>query len=250
EKVVSFLLPLEERIKFEKIDIVDIFLGNILSPEPSILAPVSYYSTINMNPEYDYLFKLLLIGDSGVGKSCLLLRFADDSYLESYISTIGVDFKIRTVEQDGKTIKLQIWDTAGQERFRTITSSYYRGAHGIIVVYDVTDQESFNNVKQWLSEIDRYASENVNKLLVGNKSDLTAQKVVPYETAKAFADEIGIPFMETSAKSATNVEQAFMAMAGTIKDRMASQPAMNNARPPTVNIQGKPVSQNSGCCSS
>nr|KJB22862.1 hypothetical protein B456_004G070000 [Gossypium raimondii] len=86
-----------------------------------------------MNPEYDYLFKLLLIGDSGVGKSCLLLRFADDSYVESYISTIGVDFKIRTVEQDGKTIKLQIWDTAGQERFRTITSSYYRGAHGIIV---------------------------------------------------------------------------------------------------------------------
>nr|GMC80701.1 GTP-binding protein YPTM2 [Ipomoea batatas] len=167
----------------------------------------------------DYLFKLLLIGDSGVGKSCLLLRFADDSYLESYISTIGVDFKIRTVEQDGKTIKLQIWDTAGQERFRTITSSYYRGAHGIIVVYDVTDQESFNNVKQWLSEIDRYASENVNKLLVGNKCDLTAQKVVSYETAKAFADEIGIPFMETSAKNATNVEQAFMAMAATIKDR-------------------------------
>ncbi|PWS22812.1 hypothetical protein DKP78_16425, partial [Enterococcus faecium] len=95
-------------------------------------------SPSGMNPEYDYLFKLLLIGDSGVGKSCLLLRFADDSYLDSYISTIGVDFKIRTVEQDGKTIKLQIWDTAGQERFRTITSSYYRGAHGIIIVYDVT----------------------------------------------------------------------------------------------------------------
>ncbi|XP_031391380.1 GTP-binding protein YPTM2 isoform X1 [Punica granatum] len=234
-----------------------------------------------MNPEYDYLFKLLLIGDSGVGKSCLLLRFADDSYLESYISTIGVDFKIRTVEQDGKTIKLQIWDTAGQERFRTITSSYYRGAHGIIVsiaslasyqgsffpipmcritcslftlvyqvVYDVTDQESFNNVKQWLSEIDRYASENVNKLLVGNKCDLTAQKVVSYETAKAFADEIGIPFMETSAKNSTNVEQAFMAMAAAIKNRMASQPAMNSARPPTVNIRGQPVNQKGGCCSS
>ncbi|KAL0401006.1 UNVERIFIED_CONTAM: Ras-related protein RIC1 [Sesamum latifolium] len=134
----------------------------------------------------DYLFKLLLIGDSGVGKSCLLLRFADDSYLDSYISTIGVDFKIRTVEQDGKTIKLQIWDTAGQERFRTITSSYYRGAHGIIIVYDVTDQESFNNVKQWLNEIDRYASENVNKLLVGNKCDLADNRAVPYETAKAF----------------------------------------------------------------
>lgn len=132
----------------------------------------------------DYLFKLLLIGDSGVGKSCLLLRFADDTYTESYISTIGVDFKIRTIDLDGKTIKLQIWDTAGQERFRTITSSYYRGAHGIIVVYDCTDQETFNNVKQWLEEIDRYACDNVNKLLVGNKCDLHTKKVVDYTTAK------------------------------------------------------------------
>jgi len=202
-----------------------------------------------MNPEYDYLFKLLLIGDSGVGKSCLLLRFADDSYLESYISTIGVDFKIRTVDQDGKTIKLQIWDTAGQERFRTITSSYYRGAHGIIIVYDITDQESFNNVKQWLSEIGRYASDNVNKLLVGNKSDLEANRAVPYETAKAFADEIGIPFLEASAKDSINVEQAFMTMSADIKNRMASQPGIGVNKPRTVRISGQPVSQNSNCCS-
>eukprot|EP00127_Corallochytrium_limacisporum_P006672 Clim_evm51s232 gene=Clim_evmTU51s232 len=175
-----------------------------------------------MNPEYDYLFKLLLIGDSGVGKSCLLLRFADDTYQESYISTIGVDFKIRTIELDKKVIKLQIWDTAGQERFRTITSSYYRGAHGIIVVYDVTDQESFSNVQTWLSEIDRYATENVNKLLVGNKCDLLDKKVVDYTTAKEFADKLKIPFLETSAKNATNVEQAFLTMAGEIKERMGT----------------------------
>ncbi|CAH9090694.1 unnamed protein product [Cuscuta epithymum] len=203
-----------------------------------------------MNPEYDYLFKLLLIGDSGVGKSCLLLRFADDSYLDSYISTIGVDFKIRTMEQDGKTIKLQIWDTAGQERFRTITSSYYRGAHGIIIVYDITDKESFTNVKQWLNEIDRYASENVNKLLVGNKCDMDANRAVSYDVAKDFADEIGIPFLETSAKNAINVEQAFTAMSSDIKKRMASQPAGSNARPPTVQIRGQPLNQKGGCCSS
>jgi len=202
-----------------------------------------------MYPEYDYLFKLLLIGDSGVGKSCLLLRFADDTYTESYISTIGVDFKIRTVELEGKTIKLQIWDTAGQERFRTITSSYYRGAHGIIVVYDVTDPESFNNVKQWLHEIDRYANENVNKLLVGNKSDLTAKKQVDTATAQAFADEIGIPFLETSAKNATNVEQAFMTMAAEIKNRMASQPAMSTGPRSTVTPgRGQAVNQNKGGC--
>ncbi|KAF9192165.1 GTP-binding protein of the rab [Haplosporangium sp. Z 767] len=184
-----------------------------------------------MNPEYDYLFKLLLIGDSGVGKSCLLLRFADDTYTESYISTIGVDFKIRTIELEGKTVKLQIWDTAGQERFRTITSSYYRGAHGIIVVYDVTDQDTFANVKQWLAEIDRYASEGVNKLLVGNKSDLTDKKVVEYTVAKEFADQLTISFLETSAKNAANVEQAFMTMAKQIKDRMgasAMQPSGTN----------------------
>ncbi|MFH4975098.1 hypothetical protein AB6A40_001807 [Gnathostoma spinigerum] len=202
-----------------------------------------------MNPEYDYLFKLLLIGDSGVGKSCLLLRFADDTYTESYISTIGVDFKIRTIELDGKTIKLQIWDTAGQERFRTITSSYYRGAHGIIVVYDITDQESFNNVKQWLLEIDRYACENVNKLLVGNKCDLTAKRAVELTAAKEYADQLGIPFLETSAKSSTNVEQAFLTMAAEIKNRMG--PTQQAGTGPSVRIGGsQPVNERKtgGCC--
>ncbi|KAG2170704.1 hypothetical protein JADG_010443 [Aureobasidium aubasidani] len=209
--------------------------------------PEVYPSPMSQYP-YDYLFKLLLIGDSGVGKSCLLLRFADDTYTESYISTIGVDFKIRTIELDGKTVKLQIWDTAGQERFRTITSSYYRGAHGICVVYDVTDMDSFNNVKQWLQEIDRYATEGVNKLLVGNKSDMTDKKVVEYNVAKEFADSLGIPFLETSAKNASNVEQAFLTMARQIKERMGNTTVNNK---PTVQVgQGSTVQSGSagGCC--
>ena len=206
-----------------------------------------------MSAEYDHLFKLLLIGDSGVGKSCLLLRFADDSYTESYISTIGVDFKIRTLNLEGKTIKLQIWDTAGQERFRTITSSYYRGAHGIIIVYDVTDMESFNNVKTWLTEIEKYASENVNKLLVGNKSDLVVKKTVDSAMAKEFADSLGIPFLETSAKNATNVEEAFIRMATDIKQRVAQQgPGGAGARAGGVKLPASGERQqkkkDDGCC--
>lgn len=204
-----------------------------------------------MHPDYDYLFKLLLIGDSGVGKSCLLLRFSDDTYTESYISTIGVDFKIRTIDLEGKTIKLQIWDTAGQERFRTITSSYYRGAHGIIVVYDVTDAETFHNVKQWLHEIDRYACDTVNKLLVGNKADLTPKKVVEFAAAKEFADNLSIPFIETSAKNATNVEQAFLMMASEIKARIGPSTAgAKEASGQTIN-PGQTTSidqKSSGCC--
>jgi len=193
----------------------------------------------------------LLIGDSGVGKSCLLLRFADDTYTESYISTIGVDFKIRTIELEGKTVKLQIWDTAGQERFRTITSSYYRGAHGIIVVYDVTDQDSFANVKQWLQEIERYASEGVSKLLVGNKNDMVDRKQVETDTAKGFADSISIPFLETSAKEATNVEQAFLTMAKQIKDRMGISLANMTGGKSQIKLQpgtSVPKTDSSGGC--
>ena len=161
--------------------------------------------------------------------------------------------------------KITQWDTAGQERFRTITSSYYRGAHGICVVYDVTDMDSFNNVKQWLQEIDRYATEGVNKLLVGNKSDMADKKVVEYTVAKVrprlhslrlrhlthqqeFADSLGIPFLETSAKNASNVEQAFLTMARQIKERMGNT-AVNNK--PTVQVgQGSNVQSGSGggCC--
>ena len=140
-------------------------------------------------------------------------------------------------------------DTAGQERFRTITSSYYRGAHGIIVVYDVTEVESFNNVRVWLSEIDRYACENVNKLLVGNKCDLTTRRQVDYEVAKQYADKTGIPFIETSAKQSTNVEKAFLAMATEVKNTFgtttASKPAGNDK---PIEFTGSNPSSRSTCC--
>ncbi|CAN1345486.1 Ras-related protein RABD1 [Linum perenne] len=199
-----------------------------------------------MGTEYDYLFKLLLIGDSSVGKSCLLLRFADDSYVDSYISTIGVDFKLMLITDLCGSFSFQ-WDTAGQERFRTITSSYYRGAHGIIIVYDVTDMDSFNNVKQWLNEIDRYANDTVCKLLVGNKCDLVENKVVDTQTAKALADELGIPFLETSAKDSINVEQAFLTMAAEIKKKMGNQHTAGKATG-TVQMKGQPIQQNNNCC--
>ncbi|EIW60964.1 GTP-binding protein ypt1 [Trametes versicolor FP-101664 SS1] len=197
---------------------------------------------------YDYLFKLLLIGDSGVGKSCLLLRFAEDAFTDSYLSTIGVDFKIRTIELEGKTVKLQIWDTAGQERFRTIAAAYYRGAQGIIMVYDVTEQETFSNVKGWITEIERYASEGVKKLIIGNKSDLVERKVVEYSIAKEFADSLSIPFIETSAKNSTNVEEAFTLMAKTIKDECPEE--SSGASKTTSVTPGRNLSQEneSGGC--
>jgi len=187
--------------------------------------------------DYDYLFKLVLIGDSGVGKSCLLLRFADDAFTESYISTIGVDFRFRTVKIDNKTVKLQIWDTAGQERFRTITSAYYRGADGIIMVYDVTSKDSFDHVNDWLKEVNRYASEGTCKLLVGNKSDRSVDKVVTSEQAKEFADDLGIAFLETSAKSAKNVEEAFLTMAGELIKQRVSRGGNNSKNGNRDNIK-------------
>lgn len=203
--------------------------------------------------DYDYLFKLVLIGDSGVGKSCLLLRFADDAFTESYISTIGVDFRFRTVKIDQKTVKLQIWDTAGQERFRTITSAYYRGADGIIMVYDVTSGDSFEHVNDWLKEVNRYASEGTCKLLVGNKSDRTTDKVVTAEQAKEYADDLGIAFLETSAKSAQNVEEAFLTMAGElIKQRVSRSGGKDNSdgSRDKVDLGGKKGAKSviEGCC--
>jgi len=183
-----------------------------------------------MKRDYDHLFKLVLIGDSGAGKSCLLLRFADDQFTDSYITTIGVDFRFKTIPVDKKTIKLQIWDTAGQERFRTITSAYYRGADGIILVYDITDRESFSHVNDWLDEVNRYVTEGTCKILVGNKCDATAERQVSTEEGQKKAEELGVAFIEASAKDSTNVEAAFTMMSSELISKREKQPGGANPK--------------------
>ncbi|XP_053821795.1 ras-related protein Rab-8A isoform X2 [Vidua chalybeata] len=174
----------------------------------------------NMAKTYDYLFKLLLIGDSGVGKTCALFRFSEDAFNATFISTIGIDFKIRTIELDGKRIKLQIWDTAGQERFRTITTAYYRGAMGIMLVYDITNEKSFENIRNWVRNIEEHASPDVEKMILGNKCDANDKRQVSREQGEKLAASFGIKFMETSAKANINIENAFFTLARDIKAKM------------------------------
>lgn len=166
--------------------------------------------TINFgNTDYDYLFKIIIIGDSGIGKSAILYRFADNIYNEGYISTIGVDFKIKTILINGKIIKLQIWDTAGQERFRTITTSYYRGSHIIFLCYDVTDRESFSNLNMWKNEIKKFANSNVKVVLCGTKIDLHSKRQISKEEGIVYAKNNGYEFYEVSAKNNRNIDELF-----------------------------------------
>jgi Ras-related protein Rab-11A len=159
--------------------------------------------------DYDYLFKVVLIGDSGVGKSNLLSRFTRNEFCLESKSTIGVEFATRSIQVDGKTIKAQIWDTAGQERYRAITSAYYRGAVGALLVYDITKSVTFENVERWLKELRDHADSNIVIMLVGNKSDLRHLRSVSTEDAAAYCEKEGLSFIETSALESTNVEKAF-----------------------------------------
>jgi len=190
-----------------------------------------------MAKTYDYLFKLLLIGDSGVGKTCVLFRFSEDAFNATFISTIGIDFKIRTIDLDGKKIKLQIWDTAGQERFRTITTAYYRGAMGIMLVYDITNEKSFDNIKNWIRNIEEHASQDVEKMILGNKCDMNDRREVTKERGEELAIEYGIKFMETSAKASINVEEAFYTLARDIKAKMEKKLQEVQNPPRSNNLQ-------------
>eukprot|EP00066_Takifugu_rubripes_P016290 XP_011605556.1 PREDICTED: ras-related protein Rab-19-like [Takifugu rubripes] len=163
---------------------------------------------------FDFLFKIILVGDSNVGKTCVVQSFKSGIFMEKQQNTIGVDFTVRTLDIDGKKVKMQVWDTAGQERFRTITQSYYRSAHGAMVAYDITRRPTFESVSHWIREVEHYGAASVVLILIGNKSDLQAQRQVLFEDACTLAENNGaLAVLETSAKEAQNVEAAFTLMA-------------------------------------
>uniref|UniRef100_A0A8D0VNI9 small monomeric GTPase n=1 Tax=Sus scrofa TaxID=9823 RepID=A0A8D0VNI9_PIG len=200
---------------------------------------------------FDYMFKLLIIGNSSVGKTSFLFRYADDTFTPAFVSTVGIDFKVKTVYRQEKRVKLQIWDTAGQERYRTITTAYYRGAMGFILMYDITNEESFNAVQDWLriwhrdccglgyycgpgsipgpgtsiccraTQIKTYSWDNAQVILVGNKCDMEEERVVPTEKGRLLAEQLGFDFFEASAKENISVRQAFERLVDAICDKMS-----------------------------
>ncbi|XP_061173051.1 ras-related protein Rab-13-like [Saccostrea echinata] len=165
-----------------------------------------------VSKRYDMLMRLLLVGETGVGKTCVLCRYASEEFIDSHITTIGIDFKMKTISVGGKTIKVQIWDTAGQERFESITKQFYRRAQGIILVYDITSKMSFEAVPKWLDYVKQFAREDVSVLLMGNKKDKEDNRQVAEEEAKKFAEENKLLFYETSAKDSINLEKAFYSL--------------------------------------
>ncbi|KAF0682791.1 Aste57867_25090 [Aphanomyces stellatus] len=201
---------------------------------------------------YDHLFKLLLVGDAGVGKSSMLLRFTEDTFDDHLQSTIGVDFKVKMITVDGKRIKMTIWDTAGQERFRTLTSSYYRGAQGIVLVYDVARRDTFENLDTWLQEVQVYSPANgrdVVKLLVGNKID--KERAVSRKEGEAWARTKGMLFVESSAKTKTGIQQVFNEVVQKILDNpslLSNTAPKSRAKKIDLSERTSAGATSTGCC--
>ncbi|KRT79152.1 ADP ribosylation factor [Oryctes borbonicus] len=195
-------------------------------------------------------YKVLVLGDSNVGKTCIVHRFCDERYYDTYISTIGIDFKQKIINLDGVPIKLQIWDTAGQERFRTLTTAYYRGAMGILLMYDVTNLESFNHLTYWLQNIEENASPHVTTVLAGNKCE-SPDRVVDTDSGKKMGENFELPFFEVSCKNNINIEEAFVTLARRIRELRENKgdPFQELPRDDAKSLKPKADSQNRGCSS-
>ena len=199
--------------------------------------------SLTKNKDYDYIFKLVLIGDTCVGKSCILVRFSDDIFNDNYVTTIGVDFRFKTMVIKNKVAKIQIWDTAGQERYRSITTAYYRGAAAIIICCDCTNKESFNNVKNWIEEIAKYTDENtVDKIVFMNKCDLSDERTIKKDEIEKFEKENGIKVLEVSANTGEGIDNAFEYIISKLIDK--NEKKNNN----TLTLQGGGMGDKGFCC--
>jgi len=205
------------------------------------------------NKDYDYIFKIVLIGDTSVGKSCLLTRFADDQFSDSYVTTIGVDFRFKTMIVCDKITKVQVWDTAGQERYRSITNAYYRGAEAIMIVFDMTNRDSFTHIQDWMEEIIKYTGKDVVIIVGANKSDLNDKKVKK-EEMEEFTKKKGIKIFECSAKTGDGVENAFKYMVETLikkndKNSKEKNNINNSKHLKNSNDENNKNISKKGCCS-
>ena len=200
---------------------------------------------MNVPTDFQNLIKLLIIGDSSVGKSNFLFQFIENKFTDTHIATIGFDFKSQkvTLPNSKQVVKLQIWDTAGQDRFRTITKTYYKGSHGVILVYDVCDERSFGNVKNWVNQIEQNAKSSICKVLVGNKCD-KAERVITEEQGRKLAEEYNMKFYETSAKTGQNVEETFRYLTGEILKIYKNKEGHTGG----VTLNGKDDKEHQGCC--
>ncbi|KAG7319017.1 hypothetical protein KOW79_017491 [Hemibagrus wyckioides] len=207
-------------------------------------------SLLETDDTYDFVFKIVLVGDVGVGKTCVVQRFKTGTFIERQGNTIGVDFTMKTMEIQGKRVKLQIWDTAGQERFRTITQSYYRSTNGAIITYDITKKATFMAVPKWMEDVKKYGGSNIATLLIGNKSDLTEDRAVSLEEAQVMAHQLDfISAIETSAKDSSNVDEAFNKMAAELMLRHGG-PVFRDSVTDSFKLNSKDVSGDAWSCSS
>ena len=198
--------------------------------------------SISKGKDYDYIFKIVLVGDTCVGKSCILVRFSDDVFVDNYVTTIGVDFRFKTLIVNNKIAKIQIWDTAGQERYRSITTAYYRGAAAIIIVCDMTNRDSFYNINNWIEEVSKYIDQDIDKFVLMNKSDLTSERKIDSDEVSKFEKEKGIKIMEVSAKTGQGIEKAFV----YIIEKLMNKNDNNNKSGMT--LQGEKNGFKPACC--